>query len=900
MKSEPLQRRKRNDVFFNHHHESYEKMNTDAKPVPATDRHADARALFETLDQIHVCAIHPDRGDIFGSNFGRDVDAALKFCADYNSNGFGLYWTVNRVRDDFRGKKAKKSDITNIRFLHVDLDPPKGGSPFDKAAVTERLQNSECPPSFIINSGNGLGAFWRLDGPHQNFDAAEYVNRQIAAEYVGDYCFNIDRVMRVPSFTNYPNKAKLAVGRTEQLASIKVADSGQVYEAYDVSGSLPDIVIDSTATEQGRSGIDINLSDDNIVPMTLEEIGINGSDASFEAVIHPEDPDRSAAGLGATRCLALDGMSDEQIAGILCNPDYSISAHFLEQRYPSRAIKRAIGFVRIDTPYYPPSQTNFDELLSNMTDNTEGNEGSASSAAKQAALELKAANLNKADNNTPPLPLQRLINPPEEYPTEALGTFMGSAVEAVARKVQLPAAIAAGSALANASLAVQGHVDVDMPLAGRRPVSLFMFTLASSGDRKSKADNTLGRAVADHERKLREIYDKDSFKQNAKVQAHKHKLAAILRQAGKNTLEDTEAEIEALGPEPAMPKNPMLLATDPTLESAHINLSDGPPSQAVFSDEGAQFTTGYGMSPEKALKTAAGFSGLWDASPIRRSRVLDGNRQIYGKRMSFHLMIQVDSGLTWLGDPSIRDQGLFGRLLIACPETMKGTRFSEKRTPWEQTEIENAIDIYNQKLADCFALPFNYVDDDADRAELEPRALGFSDEARKIWLEFYNEVEAAQCPKCPLNPIYSLSSKAAEHMSRIAAVLAFFNDPSVDEIGVETTKNAIELTWWYLREALRLNEAAMISPDLALAEKLLEWIDEKHTSDFISAADVYQNGPNALRTKERAEKIIKILVNHGWLRSAKGTTEINGQKRRKAYEVRHEYFHDRKVMNGPV
>jgi len=855
----------------------------------------DARKLFESLDQLHLVAIHPDRGDIFGSNFGTDADAALKFCHDYNANGFGIYWSVNNVIDTFAGKKPTKSEITNCRFLHCDIDAPKDGSAFDKQAVTEKLQDAECPPSFVIDSGNGLGAFWRLDGPHQNLEAIEYVNRQIAAAYGGDNCHNCDRIMRVPSFINYPNKTKRDRGCTAVTAGMMVTDSGEVLEAYDVSASLPNVSVEAAADGHRRPAIDVNLLDEDIRPLTLDEIGVNGSDRAFAAVTHPEGNDRSAAGLGAVRLLALDGKSDQQIAGILCNPQYPISQHFLDQKHVNRAIKRAISFVRLDTPYIAPNQIDIEGLMSNMSKTT-GN--SAAIAAKKAVLESKAANFNKKDENTPPLPLQRLLSPPEPYPVEALGPFIGAAVDAVAKSVQLPAAIAAGSALANVSLAVQGHVDVDMPFVGRRPTSLFMYSMASSGDRKSKSDKVLGRAIEDHEKRLTAQYDRICFEQNAKVQAHKHKLAAILRKAGSKSIDEMEADIKALGPEPKLPKTPMFISTDPTLESAQINLQTGQSSQAVFSDEGAQFTTGYGMSSERALKTAAGFSGLWDGSPIRRARVLDGNRQIYGRRMSFHLMIQVDTGLTWLGDPAIRDQGLFGRLLIACPETLKGTRLAKSRKPWEQTEIDNAIDVYNNKIAECLNLPFKFVDDDEDRGELETRALGFSDDAKKLWVQFHDEVEIAQCPSCPLNPIFSLSSKAPEHMSRIAAAMTFFNDPNANEIGTEMTRNAIDLMWWYLREALRLNEAATSSPDLALAEKLLDWIDEKHGPDFISAADVYQNGPNALRTKAKAEAIIDILVEHDWLRLVEGTQEIAGQKRRKAYEIRREWIAERRETSG--
>jgi len=82
-----------------------------------------------------------------------------------------------------------------------------------------------------------------------------------------------------------------------------------------------------------------------------------------------------------------------------------------------------------------------------------------------------------------PQPLLREVPSGEPYPVAALGPLC-AAVEAVQAAVQAPVALAAGSALASALLAVQGHADVET-LGGPRPLSLFLLTIAQSGERKS-------------------------------------------------------------------------------------------------------------------------------------------------------------------------------------------------------------------------------------------------------------------------------------------------------------------------------------------------------------------------------------------------------------------------------
>jgi hypothetical protein len=88
----------------------------------------------------------------------------------------------------------------------------------------------------------------------------------------------------------------------------------------------------------------------------------------------------------------------------------------------------------------------------------------------------------------------------------------------------------------------------------------------------------------------------------------------------------------------------------------------------LFSDEGGQFVGGNGMSVDNRLKTAAGLSGLWDGSPVKRVRVGDG--AIAGRRLSAYLMMQPDVSSIFLADPVLLHQGLHSRMLVAAPSSL--------------------------------------------------------------------------------------------------------------------------------------------------------------------------------------------------------------------------------------
>lgn len=176
--------------------------------------------LADEGGQVHLVAID-SRGQrpVRGQDFGRDASEALNFAVECNRERANIYWTVNLVRDGVH-KKPAKADIVASRFAHVDIDPPKDGGPFDKAKEVARLERLSCPPSFILDSGGGLQAFWRLSEVATSLDDLEALNCAIRDACGGDNCQNIDRIMRVPGTVNWLDARKRARGRIPVLSTI--------------------------------------------------------------------------------------------------------------------------------------------------------------------------------------------------------------------------------------------------------------------------------------------------------------------------------------------------------------------------------------------------------------------------------------------------------------------------------------------------------------------------------------------------------------------------------------------------------------------------------------------------------------------------------------------------------
>lgn len=300
---------------------------------------ADVLEFFEKTisDQIHLTAIDPEKSSgTVGRDFGTDVKSAAAWASEKNSAGFNLHYTVNRVRDGLNAKPTK-ADITAVRFAHVDIDPPKGSASFtpeEREAAYDRLHAAE--PCTINWSGNGWQGLWRLDGGVSH-DEVEQINRGLIEALGGDTgTHDASRLLRVPGTINWPDGRKRNIGRVPAASGIVVADVGSVNCA---ARMLADYPITQKAEKAQPRG-DVVLGD--IKLLTADDLSLP-EDAYLRRVIEePRGLDRSVDALHFA-CEALrQGLTPQQVAGVLLNPGNTISSHCLDQADPVRAARRAI------------------------------------------------------------------------------------------------------------------------------------------------------------------------------------------------------------------------------------------------------------------------------------------------------------------------------------------------------------------------------------------------------------------------------------------------------------------------------------------------------------------------------------------------------------------------------
>lgn len=279
-----------------------------------------------------------------------------------------LYFTINPTVGNF-DNKPKRTDVTHISVLHVDIDPrAKEFKLEEKEAAAEyiqkeqgrilkRLREFHPAPSIIVSSGGGYQAYWVLEEPilldctEASAMEAEGYSVQLEILLEGDRTSNADRIMRIPGTVNFPNEVKLRKGRIPALSF--------VVDWNEVKYPLSEFTKAQTKVQQKEHGVGklpgggekVKISGE-VAPIYLEDLiekNITISDHIKVLIVQGHNPDNPkqypsrSESLWAVVCeLVRAKADDETIAGIIMNRDNGISASVLDKPRPERYAAKQI------------------------------------------------------------------------------------------------------------------------------------------------------------------------------------------------------------------------------------------------------------------------------------------------------------------------------------------------------------------------------------------------------------------------------------------------------------------------------------------------------------------------------------------------------------------------------
>ncbi|MBK7252197.1 MAG: DUF3987 domain-containing protein [Gammaproteobacteria bacterium] len=516
------------------------------------------------------------------------------------------------------------------------------------------------------------------------------------------------------------------------------------------------------------------------------------------------------------------------------------------------------------------------------TDRPEGASDFNDMAAHRGADAVRLCIAAPSSTAEAPEPLRRPVPAAEPYPIAELGPLLQPAVASLCRVIQAPDAVCASSVLAAASLAAQSLANIEVD--GRvYPLSLFMLTIAESGERKSAVDAEALRAARAVEKSMVQAYDTEFEAHRWAMAEWEARCDAAKRDASKAKGRGLADALESIGPQPPAPLAPTMIVSDFTAEGLAKLLAVSRPSVGAFTDEAALVFGGHGMTKETVARTAATLSKLWDAGSLDRVRSLDGATKLYGRRLALHLMAQPIIAERALSDEVLSGQGFLARCLLAWPSSTAGTR------PYraESLATDPAMQRLKGRLTELHSEPLPIAED--TRQELAPPSLKLTSEAKAAWVKAHDVIEAAMRPGGQFETVKAWASKTPEQILRIAGVLTVLESRealSMDGciVDVQTIGRAAEIGLWHLHEALRLRGAAEVSPEVRNAEALLAWCHETGREILHSSAAL-RLGPSRIRERSTFRAAMAELVAAGWADEIEGGTDIDGAHRRHVWRI---------------
>lgn len=439
-----------------------------------------------------------------------------------------------------------------------------------------------------------------------------------------------------------------------------------------------------------------------------------------------------------------------------------------------------------------------------------------------------------------PEPINAPVPEPAPYPVDALGDMGASAVRALIAGVEAAESLAANVVLSAINDAAHAHADMTT-LSGRKcTLSLALFTVAQSGDRKSESEYWIFEEVRAAQKKRRS-------ETTAEWREYKRAKAAW--------------KPSSLAPEPVPPMSVRFILSDFTVEGLRKHFRRGHPAVIVLTAEAGRLTAGHAMSDDNRRKSAAAMSDLLDHGCMDGMRAgnEDGDDGVVdGCRACMHLLIQPGGAAEFLTDPVIIDQGLGSRLLVAWPKRPRRTG----RATMDGARLE-AVRAFAAKVALMVDGPLPTERDGSGKLALP--CIAVSPEAVEVLRNYAADIEERMNEGGDLEDLQRYINKTAEQATKIAGSLFVFERGARGALPVEYATRGVAIAAWYVAERLRLFEGGVANPKAARIAKVLRRIvDDRMES--VRPRDLVGRKVAGIRTAEEARAILDPLTAMRWLR----------------------------------
>lgn len=749
------------------------------------------------------------RRDIVTNKRGQ-LDECGQVLASLNTKKAGVYFTVNRTD----GKGRTKEHIERVRALFVDFDTE------DADRVADLLESCKLTPTVIVESSpNKHHVYWILstEGDAFPLDRFECAQEALIRQWDGadPKVKDLPRVMRLVGFNHC---------KGEPFMTRVVHESGQYHTAADLlawveSMHPPAKIKQATplplplpsysagvdhyahgALEQAENNLLFTGEGDRNATLNKEAFGLFGL-AKAGRLPMPEVKER-------LRAAALSiGLKDTEVRATLMSAYKAATA-----RYESL-----------------PDDAGGAVITPNLQRMREADAG-----GEIVTLPM-------------PTPLMPDLEAPSAYPVDSLPPLIRDAAKAIAEHVMAPLPLAAACVIGAATHLAQTRVNAPSADGAEwgMPCSLFMLTLADSGDRKSACRKLAFNEIDKLERQNRQAFSK----------AEREHKEATANMSDKETKKYNKEN-------PLPPENRTIYGSDASFSRIVSDFILGGLSAASWdTDEGGAMFGGHSMKSETRAAVLGGLVQLFDTGKAERDRSRgndDGSGIAYDRRFSMMLLAQEVAVKDSLSDPLLRGQGFLPRFLFTGTVSAAGTRFrsvdTDDKAAYKDARLQRFWERCHEIMAKAGAI-------DPETFGVRTFPTEMTREGLEVWTEFYNETEHGQAPLQRYSEMKPFAGRAGELARRLAAVFAHFTGR--DYIDGEVMGWACSVVRYSLSEWARYTNSVHVPKVNRQASDAMKWLLDPSRADKWQEFTKDQWGksaPPALRQAKTRDAVLDLLA----------------------------------------
>jgi len=323
---------------------------------------------------------------------------------------------------------------------------------------------------------------------------------------------------------------------------------------------------------------------------------------------------------------------------------------------------------------------------------------------------------------------------------------------------------------------------------------------------------------------------------------------------------------------PERPIVPRVIVVDVTVERLATLLDEHPKGLLLARDELSGWLASFDRYVQRGQTSAD--ATFWLSSYVAEHVQVDrktGGESIYVPRaaMSVCGTIQPRVFARSLGEQH-RENGLLARLFLAMPP----------RVPkqWTEAQVDPAVvELFGQAIDNLLRLEPAAGDDGVP----EPIPLGLSEDAKRVWVDYYTRHEAEQADL--QGELAAAWAKLEEGAARLALVVHLARwaggDPTADPgvVDGQSMTAGVTLAEWFKHETRRVYMVLDETDEDRDRRRLVEWIAAK--GGVVTARDV-QMRYRPLREPGAAEEALNDLAQRGWGRWETVAPSGRGRPRR--------------------